>query len=138
MAWLTSASFADRVVVDDTEVWQVQTREWGDTFWKHRIRTRVSELRGLSRATALAFSQSGSAASSRVTNSYGTAYFEHYSCTCQKRRTNAADGWTVTFTEKWVACYQNDTLFSGCAAHYFTDANPAVPGASSGPNTVVS
>lgn len=141
MGWRTSVSFSDREVIDDTEVWQVQTREWGNTFWKHRIRTRVSEIRGCSRTAALSLTASTAATASKVTNSYGSAYFEHYSCTAHKRKANAADGWTVTFTERWVACYKydgsaSDGLFSGCAEHYFTDANPAVPGNSSGPNTV--
>lgn len=134
MAWSETGT---KEVIDDIEVWQVQTREWGTVFWKHRIRNRVSEVRGLSRSAALVYSQSTSASQSQVTNSYGTAYFEHYSSQVQKRKANAADGWTVTITEKWVALYQNGTLFSGCAAHYFTDANPAVPGASPGPNTIV-
>lgn len=137
MGWQESVAFSDREVIDDSEVWQVQLREWGNTFWKHRIRTRVSEIRGCSRSAALGLAANSSASASKITNSYGSAYFEHYTCTAQKRKANAADGWTVTFTERWVAAYQNDTLFSGCAAHYFTDANPAVPGNSSGPNTVV-
>lgn len=141
MAWLSSndanAAFSAREVVDDTEAWQVEAREWGTTFWKRRIRTRVSELRGLTRDAALALSANSSSASSKITNSYGSAYFEHYSCQCRKSKSNAADGWKVTFTERWQAAYQNGTLFSGCAAHYFTDSNPAVPGDSSGPNTIV-
>ena len=137
MGWRTNVSFSDREVVDDSEAWQVQAREWGSTFWKHRIRTRVSEVRACSREAALALTAGSAASGSKITNSYGSAYFEHYSCNARKHKANAADGWTVTFTERWVACYQNDVLFSGCAAHYFSDANPAVPGNSSGPNTIV-
>ena len=141
MAWLSpndaNAAFSAREVVDDTEAWQVEAREWGTTFWKRRIRTRVSELRGLTRDAALALSANSSSASSKITNSYGSAYFEHYSCQCRKSKSNAADGWKVTFTERWQAAYQNGELFRGCAEHYFTDSYPAVAGDSSGPNTIV-
>ncbi len=122
MGWISSAQDAEEDVVSDTIAFQSLGREWGHVY-KLRVRTRVKEARALSRAMALTYASD----SSKVTQTTGSYYFEHYTRKVERRKANPADGWTVTITETWSALYQDATWMNGCAATCFTDANPQEP-----------
>lgn len=122
MGWISSSQDAVEDVVRDDIGFQTLSREWGHVY-KLRVRTRVKEARGLARSVALTFGTDAS----KVTQTSGTYYFEHYTRKVERRKANAADGWAVTVTETWSALYEDNTWMNGCAAHYFTDADPSEP-----------
>lgn len=122
MGWISSSQDAVEDVVRDDIGFQTLSREWGHVY-KLRVRTRVKEARGLARSVALTFGTD----TSKVTQTTGTYYFEHYTRKVERRKANAADGWTVTVTETWSALYEDNVWMNGCAAHYFTDSDPAEP-----------
>lgn len=121
MAWLDSTT-GD--VIDDQSGYQTQSREWGN-YYRMRTRERITEYRGLKRSAALdttTFSDT-----SKIAQTPGTFYFDKYVRTITRRKANAADGWTVTKTEKWCALYQNETWFCGAPESCFTAQNPTEP-----------
>ena len=122
MAWISSSQNAVEDVIRDSLGFQTLSREWGHVY-KLRVRTRIKEVRGLARSTALSYSSDAS----KVTQTTGTYYFEHYTRKVERRKANAADGWTVTITETWSALYEDNTWMNGCAATYFTADNPSEP-----------
>ena len=122
MGWITDSQQVSADVVSDSIGFQTLSREWGHVY-KLRVRTRVKEARALARSVALTYSSDAS----KVTQTTGTYYFEHYTRKVERRKANAADGWTVVITETWSALYQDSTWMNGCAATYFTEANPGEP-----------
>lgn len=122
MGWISDAQYAVEDVISDDIGFQTLSREWGHVY-KLRVRTRVKEARGLARSVALAYSSD----SSKVTQTTGSYYFEHYTRKVNRRKANHADGWTVSITETWSALYQDATWMCGCAGTYFEDLNPAEP-----------
>ena len=122
MGWISNARDAVEDLVDDDISFQTLSREWGHVY-KLRVRTRVKEARGLDRSVALTYSSD----SSKVTQTTGSYYFEHYTRKVRRRKANPADGWTVTITETWSALYQDNTRIDGCAEECFTDENPTEP-----------
>ena len=122
MAWITDLQDVIEDVIRDDIGFQTLSREWGHVY-KLRVRTRIKDVRALDRSIALTYGTD----SSKVTQTTGTYYFEHYTRKVERRKANAADGWTVTVTETWSALYQDNTWMNGCSASYFTDANPSEP-----------
>ena len=122
MSWINAAADVVVDVVSDTLGFQTLGREWGSVY-KLRVRTRVKEARALSRA----FAKTYGADASMVTQTTGTYYFEHYTRKVERRKANAADGWTVVITETWSALYQNTTWINGCAESFFTAEDPGEP-----------
>ena len=122
MGWISSSQNVQEDVVSDSIAFQTLSREWGHVY-KLRVRTRVKEARALSRSLALTYSSD----SSKVTQTTGSYYFEHYTRKVERRKANQADGWTVTITETWSALYQDTTWENGCAETYFTSDNPTEP-----------
>ena len=122
MGWISSSQNVQEDVVSDSIAFQTLSREWGHVY-KLRVRTRVKEARALARTLALSYSSD----SSKVTQTTGSYYFEHYTRKVERRKANQADGWTVTITETWSALYQDATWMNGCAATYFTSENPTEP-----------
>lgn len=122
MGWISSALDAEEDVMSDSIAFQTLSREWGHVY-KLRVRTRVKEARALDRTLALSYSSD----SSKVTQTTGSYYFEHYTRKVERRKANPADGWTVTITETWSALYQDATWMNGCAETYFTSDNPTEP-----------
>ena len=122
MGWISSLQNVQEDVVSDSIAFQTLSREWGHVY-KLRVRTRVKEARALSRSLALTYSSD----SSKVTQTTGSYYFEHYTRKVERRKANQADGWTVTITETWSALYQDTTWMNGCKETYFTSNNPTEP-----------
>ena len=117
MGWLSSGTAE---VKEDSCEYQTLTREWGNV-WKLRTRTRVEEIRGLTRSAALAYGTD--VAYYTVTN--GQLYFAHFTRSVRRYKANAADGWRVVVTKKWSAAYENSTWKYGAASSYFSAENPS-------------
>ena len=113
----SSTGFED--VVEDSVEYQTLTREWG-YIWKLRTRTRVVEVRGLTRSAALTYGNDVA----YYTDTGGQLYFAHFTCTVTRMKANDADGWTVRLVKKWAAAYKNSAWQCGAAASYFSAENP--------------
>lgn len=120
MAWIDSSASAQLVVTDDVCGYQMLTREWWNVY-KLRVRTITKEARALTKACAFSLASDVT----HITQTGGTYFFERYTRHVERRRTNAADGWAVTVTEKWAALYRNGTRQCGAPASSFTEENPA-------------
>lgn len=118
MAW-SSTGVSD--VIEDEINRQAFARE-RNYVYTLRKRTRVTEVRGLTRSAALNY---GTDASYFTVQAWVAHYFAHYTRTVKRRKSDPSDGWTVMITETWTAVYLNGAWFRGAAEHYFTDANPA-------------
>lgn len=118
MGW-SSTGVSD--VIEDECYYQALAREWGYVY-KLRQRTRVTEVRGLTRSAALTY---GTDVSYFTVQAWVAHYFAHYERKIKRRKADPSDGWTVTISETWAAVYQNGNWLRGAAEHYFTDENPA-------------
>ena len=117
MGWITSSPTGE--VVSDTCGFQTLSREWGSVY-KLRVRTRVTEYRGLAESFAKNYGSDASA----VTQTGGSYYFEHFTRKVERRKANAAGGWTVSITETWSALYKNNTWQMGAGSSQFTALDP--------------
>ncbi len=126
MAWITNASNAQADVVADTCAFQTLSREWGSVY-KLRVRTRVTEYRGLAESIGKNFGTDASF----VTQTGGSYYFEHYTRKAERRKANAAGGWTATITETWSGLYRDGSYMSVNRLNesVFTAADPTPPSA---------
>lgn len=124
MAWITNASNAQADVVADTCAFQTLSREWGSVY-KLRVRTRVTEYRGLAESIGKNFGTDASF----VTQTGGSYYFEHYTRKAERRKANAAGGWTATITETWSGLYMNNSYMNvnTLDESVFTAADPQAP-----------
>ena len=117
MAWRNTCEATENdpgyVLVSDDEYYQSVAIEkvpsvmvdGKPTAWKliahtMRVRDRVEEWRGLTKAAA--FSVGGETVQQTGTENYS---FDKYSVKISRRRVNAANGWTVTKTTSWRALY---------------------------------
>ena len=139
MAWLTESTTASFVLISDDSYYQPLSIEYVPTltiggaavaFEKTeatlRVRERVTELRGLTKAAAFAINGD----LSEQIKSSGTYQFESHNIKVSRRRANEAGGWVVTKTEKWAALYLNGVWNCGTAATTFDSTS--VPAASTG------
>ena len=117
MGW---GSTGAKDVIEDEINRQALAREWGSVYTL-RQRTRVTEVRGLTRSAALTY---GTDVSYFTVQNWVAHYFAHYTRTVKRRKADPSDGWTVTITETWAAVYQDGEWLRGAAESYFTDANP--------------
>ena len=124
MAWITNALDAQADVVADTCAFQTLSREWGSVY-KLRVRTRVTEYRGLAESIGKNFGTDAS----YITQTTGSYYFEHYTRKMERRKANAAGGWTATKTETWSGLYKNNSYLpvNTLLESVFTDTDPQAP-----------
>lgn len=115
MAWLTQPNDNAHVILSDDEYYQSVGFDRRPSYYLDgvpyghylvamslRVRDRVEEWRGLTMAAAFAIG--GETVEMAGTDSFS---FESRSVKVSRRRTNEADGWTVTRTTSWRALYQS-------------------------------
>lgn len=107
-------------VIEDESSYQALSREWGHVY-KLRQRTRITEVRGLTRSAALGYSTREVTFFTQTSGSY---YFAHFTRTVKRRKADPSDGWKVTLTETWAALYRDGVWQCGAGEPRFTALNP--------------
>ena len=144
MAWLSQSSTAAYRLVSDDSFWQPvslskapavlvngQAVSWQWVNLQFRVRERVEEWRGLSKAAAFAIG-----GDEQQMSGDGTINFPNYEVKISRRLSNAAGGYIVTKTTRWTAIYRNSGVngamvrIDGAAESVFTATTPPSPSAS--------
>ena len=144
MAWLSSSSTAAYRLISDESFWQPVSLSkapavtvngvavsWAWVNLQFRVRERVEEWRGLSKAAAFAIG-----GDVQQMSGDGTINFPNYEVKVSRRLSNAAGGYVVTKTTRWMAIYRNSgtngamVRIDGASASVFDSTTAPSPSAS--------
>lgn len=96
---------------------------WRTLLFQFRVRERVETWVGLTEAAAFSITGDSSTVIGDERDN-----FESYSCKVTRSRSNDANGYTVTKTQRWTALYMNGGYYAGADSSIFTSTSaPAGP-----------